>query len=132
MYLKINIKTLNEQLFNFIFSLTNFRGSTHPTRIATNSPPKGSIILFVTKSKNSKKLKFINLKSDQILKEKILPIPKNHTNKPKNITMIFLLILNSSSIQAVNGSKSEMAELRAAIVINTKKIIEKKGPNGKE
>ena len=46
--------------------------------------------------------------------------------------MIFLLILNISSIQAVKGSKSEMAELRAAIVINTKKIIEKKAPIGKE
>ena len=41
--------------------------------------------------------------------------------------MIFL-----SSIQAVKGSRSDIDELRAAIEIRIKKIIEKKAPRGRE
>ena len=59
-------------------------------------------------------------------------MPKNQTMNPKKITIVLLCVLNFSSIQAVKGSKSEIEELKAAIEIRVKKIMENKLPKGKE
>ena len=59
-------------------------------------------------------------------------MPNNQTMNPKQTTIVLLRILNFSSIQAVKGSKSEIEELKAAIEIKVKKIMENKLPKGNE
>ena len=49
-----------------------------------------------------------------------------------NKTIIFLLMIFLSSIHAVKGSRSEIDELKAAIEIRMKNIIENNAPKGKE
>ena len=62
----------------------------------------------------------------------MLAKPKNQITKPKIVTINILEWLLFSSIQAVKGSRSEIAELNAAIEIKIKNIEEIKFPKGKE
>ena len=62
----------------------------------------------------------------------MLPNPKIQIAIPRIATKIGLLNFSFSSIQAVNGSRRDIEELKAAIEIKMKKIIEKKLPRGSE
>ena len=67
-----------------------------------------------------------------MLKEKMLPNPKNQIKIHSSRTIEDLCNLPFSSIQAVKGSRRDIDELNAAIEIKIKKIDEKMLPKGSE
>ena len=103
---------------------------THPTKIAMNIPPKGSIIWLVKKSVKSKKFLPNNLNSDNKLNDKALNKPKLQAIVPSIKAAVFLLNFKDSTSQATLGSRREIEELSAAILNKTKNTIPNNAPKG--
>ena len=71
-----------------------------------------------------------NFISDPILKEIIVPIPKNHANPDANVAALILVILYFSINQITMGSISEMDDVHAAKINKIKNNVPNSCPPG--